>query len=229
MKFSAMYRKAAYLGAVLFLFAGAAHADVPPPRGSVSPEWVKKTVAEEATRMGVPPDLALAVAKVESGFQANAHSNKGARGIMQIMPSTAWEWYGLPADELWDPETNIRTGVRHLSDLHAAFGSWDLALVGYYAGPGVARAGMNRASADVRRYVAAVQGNRSSFGGSAEEFQVASASPVSRPAVTAETWSVQPSGRIQAARHRPADADLLAGPAYPTARAERIWSAMNQW
>ena len=206
--------------------------------------------------MGVPQDLALAVAKVESGFQAEAHSNKGARGIMQIMPATAWEWYGLPAAELWDPETNIRTGVRHLSDLYASLGSWDLVLVGYYAGPGVARAGMSRASADVRRYVAAVQSNRSGFADKAIEIPVASTSPapkvesqtaVQEPGLTdrpaeiavarlpasvevADARPAELAPRIQAVRYRSAEAALLSGSAYPASnQVKRIWAAMDQW
>ena len=50
---------------------------------------IKRLVVEEAEATRIPPSLALAVAKVESDFQAEALSHKGARGVMQIMPRTA--------------------------------------------------------------------------------------------------------------------------------------------
>ena len=60
---------------------------------------IKEIVVEEALATTVPPSLALAVAKVESDFQARALSLKGARGVMQIMPATATGEFGVDADE----------------------------------------------------------------------------------------------------------------------------------
>ena len=51
---------------------------------------IKKIIVQEALNSSVPPSLALAIAKIESDFNPNALSSAGARGIMQIMPRTAW-------------------------------------------------------------------------------------------------------------------------------------------
>ncbi len=69
-------------------------------------------VAEaEAEATNLPPSLPLALAKVESNFRGNALSNKGARGVVQIMPRTAREEFGVAADELWDLRLNIQLGL----------------------------------------------------------------------------------------------------------------------
>lgn len=54
----------------------------------------------------------------ESGFDKNAVSWAGARGLMQIMPSTA-SHYGVSASQLFDPETNVMTAARHIKDLES--------------------------------------------------------------------------------------------------------------
>ena len=83
----------------------------------------------------VPTSLALAVARVESNFNANAESPKGARGVMQIMPATALNEYGVAPDLLWDPTVNAELGVRFLGDLFEMYNNdWELALSHYNGG-----------------------------------------------------------------------------------------------
>lgn len=91
-----------------------------------------RRIAEEE---GADPDLAVRVAKQESGFRQDATSRAGARGIMQLMPDTAKE---LGVD-LNDPMQNIRGGTRYLAQQQRAFGSPELALAAYNAGPGRVR------------------------------------------------------------------------------------------
>ena len=67
-------------------------------------------VINEAQIQGVDPALALAVAHIESNFNPEAISHKGARGVMQIMPRTARDEFGVNPALLFDPKTNIRTG-----------------------------------------------------------------------------------------------------------------------
>ncbi|MFP6743048.1 MAG: lytic transglycosylase domain-containing protein [Alphaproteobacteria bacterium] len=96
---------------------------------------VKQIVVEEANNSRVPPSLALAVAKVESDFQAKALSPAGARGVMQIMPATARGEYGVNPDETWDARLNIQLGVDFLDRLIERYGGrWDLALSHYNGG-----------------------------------------------------------------------------------------------
>jgi soluble lytic murein transglycosylase-like protein len=93
--------------------------------------------ADVAKRHGLDPALVLAVASVESGFQPNAVSPKGAQGLMQLMPATATS---LGVADALDPETNLEGGSRYLAELIALYGG-DLtkALAAYNAGPGAVR------------------------------------------------------------------------------------------
>jgi transglycosylase-like protein with SLT domain len=96
---------------------------------------IKRMVIEEARQSNVPVSLALAVAKVESDFNEKALSSAGARGVMQIMPATGRHEFGLQPNQLWNPELNIRTGIRFLEKLHSQYGQrWDLALSHYNGG-----------------------------------------------------------------------------------------------
>jgi len=83
-------------------------------------------------RFGVDPVLVRAVIQVESSFDPKCVSNRGARGLMQLMPETA-ERYGVKS--IFDPEQNISGGVHYLSDLLQMFPR-DLprALAAYNAG-----------------------------------------------------------------------------------------------
>jgi peptidoglycan DL-endopeptidase CwlO len=86
-------------------------------------------------RHGVDPALLAAVAKVESGFNARAVSPAGARGLMQIMPGTA---RGLDVNP-FDPAQAVDGAARLLKRWTRDFGSLELALAAYNAGPGAVR------------------------------------------------------------------------------------------
>jgi soluble lytic murein transglycosylase-like protein len=91
-------------------------------------------IAATARRHGVEAALLHAVISAESAYRAQAVSHKGARGLMQVMPATAAR-YGVRADSLADPATNIATGTRYLADLLRLFaGDVRLALAAYNAG-----------------------------------------------------------------------------------------------
>lgn len=100
----------------------------------VSRDDVQRMVVEEAVRAGLSPELALAVAKVESGFNPAAHSSAGARGVMQIMPATAKGEFGVGAELLWMPALNIRLGVAFLKGLLNVYGREEFALSHYNGG-----------------------------------------------------------------------------------------------
>ena len=87
-----------------------------------------------ATLHGVDPVLVRAVIVVESNFDPRCVSNKGARGLMQLMPETA-KRYGVR--DIFDVEQNIRGGIRYLADLLEMFpNDVSRALAAYNAGEG---------------------------------------------------------------------------------------------
>jgi soluble lytic murein transglycosylase-like protein len=85
-----------------------------------------------AAAHGVDAALVRAVIQVESAFEPRARSNRGAVGLMQVMPATARQ-YGIRNP--YDPSANIEAGVRHLHTLLARF-PLALALAAYNAGEG---------------------------------------------------------------------------------------------
>lgn len=88
--------------------------------------------AAAGSRHGVSPALLTAVARAESGFNPAARSPAGAQGLMQLMPATA---AGLGIDP-WKPEEAVEGAARLLKQHLARFGSTELALAAYNAGPG---------------------------------------------------------------------------------------------
>ena len=86
----------------------------------------------------LPVALILAVARVESNLDHTARSEAGAQGLLQVMPPTAAELQLDPSR----PESNVLAGARYLEKMIKRFGSTDMALAAYNAGPGaVERAG----------------------------------------------------------------------------------------
>jgi len=98
-------------------------------------------IAEEAHQAGYDPLLVLALIDVESDFQEEAISPMGARGLMQIRPTTLYflaqkEGIRLSREEIAkDPTLCVRLGVRYLRTLHSQFGNLNLALMAYNMGP----------------------------------------------------------------------------------------------
>lgn len=91
--------------------------------------------AAAGARHGIDPRILSAVARVESGYDPTAVSSAGAQGLMQFMPATA---AGMGIDPL-DPAQAVDGAARYLTDALRDFGSLDLALAAYNAGPGAVR------------------------------------------------------------------------------------------
>ena len=111
---------------------------------SAHPKKYSEYVTKYSREYNIPEDVIYATIKVESNFDPEAVSNAGARGLMQIMPST-FEW--LTGDEhlgehllptmLFDPEVNIRYGTYYLKYLYTKFDhNWDTVAAAYNGGEG---------------------------------------------------------------------------------------------
>jgi len=85
------------------------------------------------SKYGVSPTLLAAVARQESGYRSDAVSPAGAQGMMQLMPGTA---KSLGVADPFDPTQAVDGAARMLRDLQTRFGSVQLALAAYNAGPG---------------------------------------------------------------------------------------------
>ena len=106
---------------------------VPPTVQKIDKSHYRDLVETAASRWNVDADLISSVIATESNFNARAVSRKNARGLMQLMPSTAAH---LGVRDVFDPQQNIDAGTRYLGDLLQRFrNDMGLALAAYNAGP----------------------------------------------------------------------------------------------
>lgn len=92
-------------------------------------------IAAVSEAHGVNPMLVRALIQVESNYRPRARSNRGAMGLMQLMPSTAREY---KVRNPYDPKANIAAGVKHLKGLIDRLGV-EMALAAYNAGEGAVK------------------------------------------------------------------------------------------
>jgi len=126
-----------------------------PLRVTSTGEEYREMIARTALSHGIHPDFVFAVAAVESNFNSRAVSEKGAQGLMQLMPDTAAR-FGV-ADS-FNPAQNVLGGVRYMRYLLDLFkGDSRLALAAYNAGENVVlRGGGVPPYPETRRYVSKV-------------------------------------------------------------------------
>jgi soluble lytic murein transglycosylase-like protein len=119
---------------------------------------LSRVIVVEAHRAGLPPAFVLAVIDVESGGRNFAVSNVGARGLMQLLPTTG-EFVAASSDVSWrgpetlfDPTANVRLGVRYLERMIERYANVRTALAAYNAGPAHVNGRLRRGEPLPRRY-----------------------------------------------------------------------------
>lgn len=124
----------------------------------------KERVVSAARKAGIDPAWAFAIIRAESAWNPEARSGADARGLMQLLPSTAKlvaRRSGLPYDgaaSLYDPAINIPLGTQYLASVATRFdGSPWLASASYNAGPGNAQRWVDaRGNLDPERFILAI-------------------------------------------------------------------------
>ena len=116
---------------------------------------VRQLINQVSLEHGVDPKLVDALVRVESSYDPRAVSRKGAMGLMQLMPDTADR---LEVEDPFDPEDNVRAGVKEFSRLVDRYaGNLQLALAAYNAGEGaVARYRGIPPYSETRNYVSRI-------------------------------------------------------------------------
>ena len=148
-----LYRSCLYflagllVGSLLSTFYfGYAHGQTVSPNKACSPASEQRTLYETP--------FVRAVIASESSFNPLARSKAGARGLMQLIPSTASYvhralfGFPLPKDKLTDPYVNVALGTTYLLEMIYKFRDIDLALAAYNGGPGAVKRGFR-----ARQYV----------------------------------------------------------------------------
>ncbi len=163
------------------------------PAQAADVNTVKATIVKHALEMGVDPAIALSIARTESGFRHEAKSSHGAVGVFQLMPSTA-KRMGLNPYLLND---NIKGGIMYYKMMYKMFGSMELALAAYNAGPGnVKRYNAVPPYAETRRFVNKIMADYRNYKANPDLMMVKAAKPVtpaktSAPAVKQEVKKVE--------------------------------------
>jgi soluble lytic murein transglycosylase-like protein len=139
--------------------AGSGAAAPPPPRHVAGkapacplPSRYRGAFELAARQTALPLPLLVAVARVESRVDQSARSDRGAQGLLQVLPSTA-STLGLDASRA---RTNVLAGARYLRQLFERFQSADLALAAYNAGPSAVDRSTGAPSGETLTYVANV-------------------------------------------------------------------------
>jgi len=104
------------------------------PRMPLTQAPYGEMIQAASEKYGVDADLVFSVIAAESNFNPKAISRRGARGLMQLLPTTATR-FGVK--DIFDPGQNIDAGTRYLRDLLKTYqGNMALTLAAYNAGPG---------------------------------------------------------------------------------------------
>jgi len=117
---------------------------------------IKELIVKHALEMDLEPELALSIAKAESNFSHSRKSRNGAVGVFQLMPSTARKMGYNP----YHLQDNIKCGIAYYKQMYKKFGTMELALAAYNAGPAnVRRYGGIPPFKETRRFISKIMDN----------------------------------------------------------------------
>lgn len=170
---------------------------------------IKATIVKHSLEMGVDPAIALSIARAESGFRHEARSSHGAVGVFQLMPSTARRM-GLNAYSLND---NIRGGIMYYKNMYKMFGSMELALAAYNAGPGNVKRYNNSVPpySETKRFIAKIMTDYRKLKTNPDPAMInAVSSKTKAPKAERANVEVKPEDRLQVEiiEEKPIDLDL---------------------
>lgn len=127
---------------------------------TVSKVTVKDLIVKHSMEMGMDPALALSIAKAESNFCHERKSKYGAVGVFQLMPSTAKKMGYNP----YHVNDNIKGGIQYYKLMYKMFGTPELALAAYNAGPGNVKKYKGLPPfAETRKFVSAIMSSYNNF------------------------------------------------------------------
>ncbi len=123
---------------------------------AVSIATIKQLIVKHSMELGLDPALALSIAKAESGFCHEKRSRYGAVGVFQLMPRTAQRMGYNP----YNMHENIKGGITYYKKMYQMFGTTELALAAYNAGPGnVKKYNGIPPFSETRRFVSSIMSN----------------------------------------------------------------------
>lgn len=161
----------------------------------------KKELRQLAIRIareeGVPVALFLGLIQQESGWNPEAGSSAGARGLTQLMPGTA---RGLGVKNITNPVENLRGGARYLKQQLDRFGTPQLALSAYNSGPGGSESqgrveGFSETQAYVERVMALEEQYRGMEAETEPMFTTGASAPAAQPAAPQPAMDMRPVSR----------------------------------
>lgn len=115
-------------------------------------EDVKQNIIRQAKAIGVEPEIVLSIARTESGFNQSARGAGGHIGVFQLSSATA-KHLGVNPYNLDD---NIKGGITYYKNMYDKFGSMELAVAAYNAGPEAIRKNNNAVPKRTQNFVSKI-------------------------------------------------------------------------